>query len=84
MTLEEKYSDVNINDMLNPTLPYSNMRDVFSGSDTNEFEENKTAQRNGKTLFIVIIILFILGVLGYVGYMYWDEITKFINDLLFT
>ncbi len=84
MTLEEKYSDVNINDMLNPTVPYSNMRDVFSGGDTNEFEENKTAQRNGKVLFIILIIVFILGLAGYFSYTYWDDITKFINDLLFT
>ena len=83
MTLEEKYSNVNINDMLNPTLPYSSARDVFSSADTNEFEDHKIAHRNGQILFIIILILFILGIGAYFGYTYWDDITKWINDLLF-
>lgn len=83
MTLEEKYADVNINDMLDPKLPYSSMRDVFSGSDKNEFEENMSSQRSGQKLFVLIIVLFILGMLGYFGYTHWDEIKEFVNDLLF-
>lgn len=84
LTLEEKYSDVNINDMLNPTLPYSSStRDLFSNADSNEFEENKVSQRNGQILFIVILVLFVLGIGAYLGYMHWDKISEWINDLLF-
>lgn len=84
MTPEEKYADVSINDMINPTIPYSSMRDVFSGSETNEFEENMQSHRTGQKLFIIILILFLLGIAGYFGYTHWDDISGFINDKLFT
>ncbi len=84
MTLEEKYADVSINDMLNPTLPYSAVRDVFSSAENTAFDDHMTAHRSGQKLFVIILILFIVGILAYLGYKNWDEITKFINDWLFT
>ncbi len=84
MTLEEKYADVNINDMLNPTLPYSSVRDVFSGAENTVFDDHASAQRSGQKLFVILLILFIIGVGVYFGYTYWDEISEFINDKLFT
>lgn len=84
MTLEEKYADVNINDMLNPTLPYSAVRDVFSNAENTEFDNHMTAHRSGQKLFVVILILFILGICAYLGYKNWDAIVKFFNDWLFT
>lgn len=83
MTLEEKYADVNINDMLNPTIPYSSVRDVFGATENTSFDDHMTAQRSGQKLFIIIIVLFIIGVCAYLGYKNWDEIAKFINDTLF-
>ncbi len=84
LTIEEKYADVNINDMLNPTLPYSAVRDVFSSNENTAFDEHAARQRSGQKLFVILLILCIIGVGAYFGYTYWDEISDFLNEKLFT
>lgn len=82
MTLEEKYSNVSINDMLNPSLPYTKgARATYTGGG-DEFDEHLSQRKTGQKLFIVLTIVFSLAVIGYICYLNWDEIVDVYKNWL--
>ena len=79
--------DVDISDMLNPRINYSNkgiaqMRDSFSGGMTAVEPDAKKVKKSLKFIIKLTIFIIIVTACVSLGYVYKDEIISFFSDMM--